>query len=123
VAALSRGERKTILVGGAERDTGERGTLPAAIRSNGESRWALHNLIWVWSADPPGFGPNATEAYNDYFPGLLYVDALELNLENFNSRFRMDTFLAMTGVGKVIGVEAAGKIPDASFFTQQTGWA
>lgn len=83
----------------------------------------LHNLIWVWSADPPGFGPNATRAYNDYFPGLLYVDALELNLENFNSRFRMDTFLAMTGVGKVIGLEAAGKIPDAAFFTQQTGWA
>ncbi len=60
----------------------------------------LHNLVWVWSADPPGFGPNATGAYNDYFPGLLYVDALELNLENFNSRFRMDAFLASAGVGK-----------------------
>ena len=30
----------------------------------------LHNLIWVWSAAPPGFGPNATGAYSDYFPGL-----------------------------------------------------
>jgi len=83
----------------------------------------LHNLVWVWSAAPPGFGPNATGAYNDYFPGLLYVDALALNVENFNSRFRMDTFLANTGVGKVIGVEVAGKVPDPSFFTQQTGWA
>lgn len=83
----------------------------------------LHNLVWVWSAAPPGFGPNATGAYNDYFPGLLYVDALALNLENSNSRFRMDAFLALTGVGKVIGVEFTGRIPDPSFFTQQTGWA
>jgi mannan endo-1,4-beta-mannosidase len=83
----------------------------------------LHNLIWVWSAAPPGFGPNATGAYSDYFPGLLYADALALNLENFNSRFRMDALLTVTGVGKVIGVEFSGKVPDPSFFTQQTGWA
>jgi mannan endo-1,4-beta-mannosidase len=83
----------------------------------------LHNLVWVWSAAPPGPGPNAPGAYNDYFPGLLYVDALALNLENSNSRFRMDSFLALMGVGKVIGVEFTDRIPDPSFFTQQTGWA
>jgi mannan endo-1,4-beta-mannosidase len=82
----------------------------------------LRNLIWVWSAAPPGFGPNASGAYSDFFPGLLYVDALALNVENFNSRFRMDTSLANAGVGKVIGIEAS-KIPDPAFFTQQTGWA
>jgi mannan endo-1,4-beta-mannosidase len=83
----------------------------------------LHNLVWVWSSAPPGFGPNPTGAYNDYFPGLLYVDALALNLENSDLRFRMDAFLALTGVGKAIGVEFTSKIPDPSFFAQQTGWA
>jgi mannan endo-1,4-beta-mannosidase len=83
----------------------------------------LHNLIWVWNAAPPGFGPNATGAYADYFPGMLYVDALALNVENPNSRFRLDSALSLTGGGKVIGIGFAGKIPDPSWFRQQTGWS
>jgi mannan endo-1,4-beta-mannosidase len=85
-------------------------------------RDGLRNLIWVWNAAPPGFGPNATGAYADYFPGLLYVDALALNVENPNSRFRLDTSLSLAGGGKVIGVGFEGKIPDPSWFEQQTGW-
>jgi mannan endo-1,4-beta-mannosidase len=81
----------------------------------------LHNLIWVWEVDPPGFGPSAT-VWSDYFPGLLYVDALALNVENLNSRFSMDKMLSLTGVGKPIGIEIEGKIPDPSVFAQQS-WA
>ena len=82
---------------------------------------AVHNLIWVWEVNPPGFGPNAT-VWSDYFPGLLHVDALALNVETASSRFRMDTMLALAGVGKVIGIEVEGKTPDPSLFAQQ-GWA
>jgi mannan endo-1,4-beta-mannosidase len=79
----------------------------------------LRNLIWVWEVDPPGFGPNAT-VWSDYFPGLLYVDALALNVEIASSRFRLDTMLSLTGVGKPVGIEIEGKVPDPSLFTQQT---
>ena len=83
----------------------------------------LRNLIWVWDAASPGFVPDAPGQYSDFFPGLAYVDALAVNLEDFNPRWRSDTFLALVGVGKVIGVGLTGRIPDPSFFTQQTGWA
>lgn len=79
----------------------------------------LHNLIWVWEVDPPGFGPNAS-LWSDYFPGLLYVDALALNVDNANSRFRVDRMLSLIGVGKPIGLEVEGKVPDPSLFGQQT---
>jgi len=52
----------------------------------------------------------------------LYVDALALNVENPNSRFRLDVSLSLMGGGKVIGIGFEGKIPDPSWFQQQTGW-
>jgi mannan endo-1,4-beta-mannosidase len=79
----------------------------------------LRNLIWVWEADPPGYGPNAT-VWSDYFPGLLYVDALALNVEYVNSHFPMDKMLSLTGAGKPIGIEIGGEIPDPSVFSQQS---
>jgi Glycosyl hydrolase family 26 len=83
----------------------------------------LHNLIWVWDAAAPGFGPNAAGQYGDFFPGLVYVDALALDAPDLNSRFRSDTFLSLMSVGKVIGLRLTGKIPDPALFAQQTGWA
>jgi mannan endo-1,4-beta-mannosidase len=84
----------------------------------------LRNLIWVWQAAAPGFGPNSPGPLNDYFPGLLYVDALAVSTQSAgNGRFRMDELLARQGVGKPIGIELNGSIPAADFFTQQPGWA
>jgi mannan endo-1,4-beta-mannosidase len=84
----------------------------------------LTNLVWVWEAATPGFGPNATaSAYGQFFPGLLYVDALELDVTRAEPRFRSDLFLRSTGVGKAIGLFIDGKPPAPSFFANESKWA
>jgi mannan endo-1,4-beta-mannosidase len=84
----------------------------------------LTNLVWVWEAAPPGFGPNAaTGAYSQFFPGLLYVDALELNVARAESRFRSDVYLRSVGLGKPIGLFIDGTSPEPAFFASETGWA
>jgi hypothetical protein len=84
----------------------------------------LTNLVWVWEVAAPGFGPNATaSAYSGFFPGLLYVDALELDVTRAEPRFRSDIFLQSVGVGKPIGIFVDGKAPAPSFFANETNWA
>jgi mannan endo-1,4-beta-mannosidase len=83
----------------------------------------LRNLVWVWNAAASGFGPNAPGAYSDFFPGLQYADALAIDVEDGNSRWRRDVELSVFGVGKVIGLGLAGRIPAPAFFDQQSRWA
>ncbi len=71
----------------------------------------LRNLIWVWNAAAPGFRPDAPGLYSDYFPGLLYVDALGVDLEDLGFGFRRDGELAVFGVGKPIGVGLSSVVP------------
>jgi mannan endo-1,4-beta-mannosidase len=82
----------------------------------------LHNLVWVWEAAAPGFGPQAPGSYFDFFPGLLYADALAVDVEGPDLRFPRDAGLALIGVGKVIGLGISGHLPDPAIFAQQTRW-
>ena len=83
----------------------------------------LRNLVWVWEADPPAFGPGATGMLSDFFPGLLYTDALELRLRQLSTRLPADRILAQTALGKPIGIELAGDIPLAEALTGRASWA
>ena len=83
----------------------------------------VRNLVWVWEAAPPGFGPGATGSYAQYFPGLLYVDALELDTSRTESRFRSDEFLHSFAAGKVIGISVEGIVPDHALFATERDWA
>ncbi len=83
----------------------------------------LRNLVWVWSAAAAGFGPNAPGAYSDFFPGLQVADALSIDVEDGNSRWRRDAELSVFAVGKVIGLGLAGRLPAPAFFEQQPRWA
>jgi mannan endo-1,4-beta-mannosidase len=83
----------------------------------------IHNLVWVWDAAPPSFGPNSAGALSDYFPGLLYVDALAMDAEAVSTRFRTDSFLSRLGVGKIIGLSLTATIPPTEYFAQQPDWA
>ena len=83
----------------------------------------VHNLVWVWQAAPGGFGPGANGPYGEFFPGFLYVDALELSVSRTQSRFRTDTFLQGFAIDKVIGIEINGPAPDPAFFSRETNWA
>ena len=75
----------------------------------------LRNLVWVWAAAP---GP-----YDDYFPGLSYVDALELDPGNSPFSWRRDAELSRYAVGKVVGLGLDGWTPTAAMLEQPTRWA
>jgi mannan endo-1,4-beta-mannosidase len=83
----------------------------------------LHNLVWVWEAAPPAFGPGGSGAMSDFFPGLLYTDALEMRLNQINGRFPADRFLRQFAVGKPIGVELTGNLPSPDAFSERSSWA
>jgi mannan endo-1,4-beta-mannosidase len=83
----------------------------------------LHNLLWVWEAGAPAFGPGGAGRLSDYFPGLLYADALEIGVDAINPRFGPDRFLAGIAPGKVLGVELNGEIPAPEALTQRAVWA
>ncbi len=79
----------------------------------------VRNLIWVWTAAAPGFEPDANGVLPDFFPGLLYVDALSVSETQVDPRFRSDGMLSLLGAGKIVGVELSGKVPAPEMFSQQ----
>jgi mannan endo-1,4-beta-mannosidase len=83
----------------------------------------LRNLVWVWNATAPGFGPDSPGQYADYFPGLQYADALAVNLGKSQFAWRRDAELARFAVGKVIGLGLDGWTPTAAMLDQPTQWA
>ena len=83
----------------------------------------LRNLVWVWNAGAPGFGPDSPGQYADYFPGLEYADALAVDLGNTPFSWRRDAELARFAVGKVIGLGLDGWMPTGAMLEQPTRWA
>jgi mannan endo-1,4-beta-mannosidase len=83
----------------------------------------LHNLLWVWQAAAPSFSSGDPGPFSDFFPGLLYADALEISLHDANPSFRADAFLAQFAVGKPIGVELTGALPPPAGFADHAAWA
>ena len=87
------------------------------------NRDGLRNLLWVWQAAQPDFRSGGAGAFSDYFPGLLYADALAVSLREANPRSRAAGSLAQFGVSKVLGIELTGDLPSPEFFSQNPGWA
>jgi mannan endo-1,4-beta-mannosidase len=83
----------------------------------------LHNLVWVWEAAAPDFRSGGTASPSDFFPGLLYTDALEIRLNRVDPWFQAGRFLEQTTVGKPLGVELTGTLPPPEALTGQAGWA
>jgi mannan endo-1,4-beta-mannosidase len=83
----------------------------------------IENLVWVWNTAPAGFGPAANGAYVDYYPGLLYTDALALSVEHPNGRIRTDSFLNQFNGSKLSAVLFPGLLPEASYFSGSQRWS
>jgi mannan endo-1,4-beta-mannosidase len=83
----------------------------------------LHNLLWVWQPAAPSFNAGDAGPFSDYFPGLLYTDALEIGLRGVNGRFRIDGMLAQFAPGKPIGVEFTGNPPTPDAVTGHASWS
>jgi mannan endo-1,4-beta-mannosidase len=82
----------------------------------------IHNLLWVWQQGPPSFAPGAGTP-SDYFPGLLYVDAVQMKAPALNGRFSMDRYLAQSAAGKPIGIEITGNPPPPEAFGPHSLWS
>jgi len=83
----------------------------------------LHSLLWVWQIGTPSFGPGPAAAPSDFFPGLLYVDALELRTRQLNGRWPLDRLLTSIGVGKPVGVELTNDVPSPAAFAAPSSWS
>ncbi|MGD0859958.1 MAG: glycosyl hydrolase [Terracidiphilus sp.] len=83
----------------------------------------LHNLVWVWEAAAPDFRSGGAGMLSDFYPGLLYTDAVEIRLNRVDPWFQADRFLEQTTVGKPIGVELTGDLPLPAALTEHAGWA
>jgi hypothetical protein len=82
----------------------------------------VQNLVWVWEADPPGSKPDEAGTPSDYFPGLLYADAIELRLSWLDARFPAG-MVAQGAVGKPVGVELTGTLPSPEVLTNHAAFA
>jgi mannan endo-1,4-beta-mannosidase len=82
----------------------------------------IRNLLWVWQQSPPSFAPGAGTP-SDYFPGLLYVDAVQMKVPALTSRFPIDRLLAQSAAGKPIGIEITGNPPAPDDFGPHSLWS
>jgi len=83
----------------------------------------IRNLVWVWDAAAPGSGPDGAGFYSQFFPGLVYVDAIAVNADDPAGQWRLDSSASVFATGKPIGLGLTGKIPSPELFAQQTSWA
>ncbi|HEU5352311.1 MAG TPA: glycosyl hydrolase [Terracidiphilus sp.] len=82
----------------------------------------LRNLLFVWQSGPPRFVPGGG-TMADFFPGLLYVDALQVHVHALNARFPIDRFFAQFAVGKPLGVRIDTSLPAPDAFAPGSDWA
>jgi mannan endo-1,4-beta-mannosidase len=83
----------------------------------------VHNLLWVWESTDRNFRPVAlVDMPTDYFPGLLYVDAVEAEVNRMDERFPAGLILGQVAVGKPMGVELSDELPPPEVLTGHAGW-
>jgi mannan endo-1,4-beta-mannosidase len=90
----------------------------------------VKNVVWGWQAAPGGFGPQANGPATDYFPGLLYVDAVSVAVNRPNPQFpfaamlvRAAAMLRRLAGDKPIGVAIAAGVPDPASLSQDPSWS
>jgi N-acyl-D-glucosamine 2-epimerase len=83
----------------------------------------LNNLIWVWNTNAPRQLMNdEAYAYEDYFPGLEYVDVLAADVYHSDYRQSHHDELVKLGQGKVIALGEVGEVPTPEILARQSLW-
>jgi mannan endo-1,4-beta-mannosidase len=84
---------------------------------------SLNNLIWVWNTNAPRQLINdEAYVYEDYFPGLDYVDVLAADVYHSDYRQSHHDELAKLGQGKVIALGEVGEVPTPEILDHQPLW-
>lgn len=83
----------------------------------------LDNLLWVWNANAPRqlIGDEAY-AYEDYFPGLNFVDVLAADIYHNDYRQIHHDRLVELAQGKPIALGEVGEVPSPMILSQQPMW-
>jgi mannan endo-1,4-beta-mannosidase len=81
----------------------------------------VKNVIWGWQVGPAGLGAQANGRTADYFPGLLYVDAVSVAVNGLNPQFRATTILRGLGGDKAIGLVLRAGVPDPAALSREPG--
>ncbi len=83
----------------------------------------LNNLIWVWNTNAPRDIPgDEAWPYEDFFPGIDYVDILAADVyRNDYKQSHHDDLIALAE-GKPISLGETGEIPDMKVLEQQPQW-
>ena len=84
---------------------------------------SIHNLIWMWEAVPPSTEGAVAGVPTDFFPGLLYVDALEIRVNRMDPWNPAERPLKGIDLGMPFGVELSGEIPSPDLLSPNAGWA
>jgi mannan endo-1,4-beta-mannosidase len=83
----------------------------------------LDNLIWVWNANAPRDRENDTAfAYNDFFPGLDYVDVLATDVYHSDYKQSHHDDLKILAAGKPISLGECGQLPTPGILEKQPYW-
>jgi mannan endo-1,4-beta-mannosidase len=83
----------------------------------------LNNLIWVWNTNAPRDIPgDEAWAYEDFFPGIDYVDILAADVYRNDYKQSHHDQLVVLGKGKPIALGEVGEIPDKEVLEQQPQW-
>lgn len=83
----------------------------------------LNNLLWVWNANAPRRIPGDEAcAYEDYFPGLDYVDVLAADVyHNDYKQSHHDDLVTLAG-DKPIALGEVGQLPTPAIIAAQPQW-
>ncbi len=83
----------------------------------------LNNLIWVWNTNAPRDIPgDEAWPYEDFFPGIDYVDILAADVYRNDYKQSHHDDLVAIAEGKPIALGETGEIPDMGVLEQQPEW-
>jgi mannan endo-1,4-beta-mannosidase len=84
----------------------------------------LNNLVWVWNTNAPRDIPgDEAWAYEDFFPGIDYVDVLAADVYRNDYRQSHHDQLRELARGKPIALGEVGEIPTEKILEDQPYWS
>ncbi len=84
----------------------------------------LNNLVWVWNTNAPRqLMHDEAYAYEDYFPGLEYVDVFATDVYHHDYRQSHHDDLVKLSHGKIIALGEVGEVPTPEILAHQPMWA
>lgn len=84
----------------------------------------LNNLLWVWNTNAPRDIPgDEAGPYEDYFPGIEYVDVLAADVYHQDYKQSHHDDLLKIGQGKLITLGEVGDLPETEQYEAQRSWS